>query len=59
MSGMAIPGLHLTQIGSDDFLLEPSRALNIGIGDELVVEILRACSRPGPARCITISPSSR
>ena len=26
---MSIPGLHLTQIGSDDFLLEPSRGLNI------------------------------
>ena len=26
---MAIPGIHLTQIGSDDFLLEPSRGLNI------------------------------
>lgn len=26
---MSIPGLHLTQIGSDDFLLEPSRSLNI------------------------------
>ena len=26
---MKIPGLHLTQIGSDDFLLEPSRGLNI------------------------------
>lgn len=26
---MTIPGLHLTQIGSGDFLLEPSRGLNI------------------------------
>ncbi|MDD5329877.1 MAG: hypothetical protein PHX38_07730 [Sulfuricella sp.] len=26
---MAILGLHLTQIGSGDFLLEPSRSLNI------------------------------
>lgn len=26
---MGIPGLHLTQIGSGDFLLEPSRSLNI------------------------------
>ncbi len=26
---MKIPGLHLTQIGSGDFLLEPSRGLNI------------------------------
>ena len=26
---MKIPGLHLTQIGSDDFLLEPARGLNI------------------------------
>ena len=26
---MKITGLHLTQIGGDDFLLEPSRGLNI------------------------------
>ena len=26
---MSIPGLHLTQIGDGDFLLEPSRSLNI------------------------------
>ena len=26
---MKIPGLHLTHIGNDDFLLEPSRGLNI------------------------------
>ncbi len=26
---MTIPGLHLTQIGSEDYLLEPSRGLNI------------------------------
>jgi len=41
MSGTATPGLHLTQIGRENFLLEPSRALDIGIGDELVVEILQ------------------
>ncbi|MEN6586991.1 MAG: hypothetical protein ABFE02_13210 [Sulfuricella sp.] len=41
MSGMAIPGLHLTQIGRDNFLLEPSRSLDISIGDELVVAILQ------------------
>ena len=41
MSGLAIPGLHLTQIGSENFLLEPSRALDIGIADELLLEILQ------------------
>lgn len=41
MSGAAIPGLHLTQIGRDNFLLEPSRSLDISNTDELVVEILR------------------
>jgi rsbT antagonist protein RsbS len=41
MSGMAIPGLHLTQIGRGSFLLEPSRSLDISSGDELLVEILQ------------------
>lgn len=41
MSGMAIPGLHLTQIGRDNFLLEPSRSLDISVCEELVVEILQ------------------
>lgn len=34
---MAIPGLHLTQIGSSDFLLEPLRNLNIR-DQELLLE---------------------
>ncbi|MDP2785218.1 MAG: hypothetical protein Q8O38_11590 [Sulfurimicrobium sp.] len=38
---MAIPGLHLTQIGCGSFLLEPSRSLDISSGDELLVEILQ------------------
>lgn len=33
---MAIQGLHLTQIGSGDFLLEPSRSLNIRDQDQLI-----------------------
>ena len=33
---MAIPGLHLTQMGSSDFLLEPSRGLNIRDRDQLI-----------------------
>lgn len=37
---MSIPGLHLTQIGGGDFLLEPSRALDIGEGDSLVERIV-------------------
>jgi rsbT antagonist protein RsbS len=36
---MSIPGLHLTQIGCDDFLLEPSRRLNICDQDKLIERI--------------------
>jgi len=36
---MAIPGLHLTQIGSSDFLLEPLRNLNIRDQDLLLESI--------------------
>lgn len=36
---MTIPGLHLTQIGSGDFLLEPSRSLNIREQGTLVEHI--------------------
>lgn len=36
---MAIPGLHLTQIGSSDFLLEPLRNLNIRDQDRLLESI--------------------
>lgn len=36
---MPIPGLHLTQIGSDDFLLEPSRSLNIRDREMLIEHI--------------------
>lgn len=33
---MSIPGIHLTQIGKHDFLLEPTRALNVGSHDGLL-----------------------
>jgi rsbT antagonist protein RsbS len=33
---MSIPGLHLTRIGDGDFLLEPSRSLNIRDQDSLI-----------------------
>jgi len=33
---MSITGLHLTQIGSGDFLLDPSRSLNIRDKDSLI-----------------------
>ena len=52
---MAIPGLHLTQIGSGDFLLEPSRSLNIGDQDRLIESIAarlrqaRAYDSAGPS----------
>jgi len=36
---MGIPGLHLTQIGSGDFLLEPTRSLNIRVTDTLIESI--------------------
>ncbi len=34
-------GLHLTPIGNGDFLLEPSRGLDISREDELVEEVAR------------------
>lgn len=36
---MGISGLHLTQIGSGDFLLEPTRSLNIRDQDPLIEQI--------------------
>jgi len=36
---MGIPGLHLTQIGSGDFLLEPTRSLNIRVMDTLIERV--------------------
>jgi rsbT antagonist protein RsbS len=36
---MKIPGLHLTQIGTNDFLLEPSRGLNISHQEQLLESI--------------------
>jgi len=37
---MAIPGLHLTQIGREDFLLEPSRCLDVSNHEKLVESIV-------------------
>lgn len=36
---MSITGLHLTQIGSGDFLLDPSKSLNIRDQDRLIEEV--------------------
>lgn len=36
---MSIPGLHLTQIGRGDFLLDPSKSLNIRNRDRLIEAI--------------------
>lgn len=36
---MSIPGLHLTQIGSGDFLLDPSRSLNVCDKDGLIEKV--------------------
>ena len=38
---MNIPGLHLTFIGNGDFLLEPTRSLDIANSDELIEEVIR------------------
>lgn len=37
---MHIPGAHLTPIGEGDFLLEPTRGLDIANSDQLIEEIL-------------------
>jgi len=47
---MAIPGLHLTPIGNGDFLLEPSRSLDIGRADELVEKIVSRLQDARPSR---------
>jgi rsbT antagonist protein RsbS len=43
---MTIPGLHLTQIGSGDFLLEPSGSLNIrdqaGLIESITARLMQA-----------------
>jgi len=36
---MAIPGLHLTQIGKEDFLLEPARGLDVSDHERLLERI--------------------
>lgn len=36
---MSIPGLHLTRIGSGDYLLDPSKSLNIRDRDRLIEDI--------------------
>ena len=37
---MPIPGLHLTQIGRGDFLLDPSKSLNIRDRDRLIEAVI-------------------
>lgn len=37
---MSIPGIHLTQIGRDDFLLEPARALDVSNHERLVESVV-------------------
>ena len=39
---MLIPGMHLTQIGREDFLLEPSRGLDVGEHEKLLEGIAEA-----------------
>ncbi|MBI3523693.1 MAG: hypothetical protein HY066_04075 [Betaproteobacteria bacterium] len=38
---MSVPGVHLTAIGSGDFLLEPTRSLDISKRSELIEGIIR------------------
>ena len=47
---MSIPGLHLTQIGSGDFLLDPSRSLNIRDRDSLIEAVAAHLSQARGAR---------
>ena len=47
---MSIPGLHLTQIGSGDFLLDPSKSLNISDRDRLIESISEYLLRGHAAR---------
>lgn len=37
---MSIPGLHLTQIGNGDYLLDPSKSLDIGDSDRLIERVV-------------------
>lgn len=43
---MTIPGLHLTQIGGGDFLLEPSKSLNVqdqaGLIESITARLMQA-----------------
>jgi rsbT antagonist protein RsbS len=47
---MAIQGLHLTQIGSGDFLIEPSRSLNIRDHDMLIESVTARLLQARPSR---------
>lgn len=42
---MSIPGIHLTAIGSGDFLLEPTRSLDIGNQYELIEGVIHRMQR--------------
>lgn len=42
---MSIPGIHLTAIGSGDFLLEPTRSLDIGNQYELLEGVIHRMQR--------------
>lgn len=37
---MSIPGLHLTRIGGGDFLLDPSKSLNVVDKDRLIENVI-------------------
>lgn len=45
-----IPGLHLTQIGKEDFLLEPSRGLNVGDHGRLLESVAARLLDAGASR---------
>lgn len=47
---MNIPGVHLTQIGNTEFLLEPLRSLSIGNRGGLIEGIVERLLRAGATR---------
>ncbi len=47
---MTVPGLHLTQIGRSDFLLEPARSLNIRDKDCLIEGVVSRLSQAKAVR---------
>jgi len=47
---VSLSGVHLTQIGRADFLLEPLRSLNVGDNARLIEGVVERLLRAGAAR---------